>query len=762
VAHTLWLLVLLKLLTPSMVGISLPERSERASDKVARDEPPITGAQASLLPLSPAFTDGAKALNRSPRGRDQDPNRSVAVPSAEGHLLAKQIARREPSQTPGERHGGRASLPASTQRFPVAQFFRWKEVAIGLWLVGAVGCWSIVALQAHRFRRLLRCVREAPADLKSRVTAAARRLGLKHVPEAAIVPARLSPMIWAALTGRPRLLVPEELWARLDSAQKDAVLTHELAHLKRRDHWVRRVETVVLGLYWWFPVVWWTRRELERTEEACCDAWVLWAMPDGADAYADALVATAAFLSGHRQIVPPGAIAACRTLAIQERLNMILDAAPPYSLARKAPLALLVLGMLSLPVLPGLATSQAPAAPPQKAAASAPPAIQNDGAQGEVKKQAANDRPSVPSNVTTSAGHPAVPTVRVCRATEEEVSARISLAGTLQAPTTVNLQARASGYIVSVHFSPGDIVKLGDLLFTIDSRSYRAELDVAEAQVARAQAHLRRRAQTTAYTKQLNEKSVVSQQEVALHQGEEDEAKAELQAATAARDLARLNLDYTNVRAPLAGKISSPRVSTGGLAVADKTDLAVITSTDPLYASFYVSEQTYLELARWKHEGKMKMGIEAGMPVEVKLLGALATFRKGKIQFVDSRMTPTGIACLASVSNSDGLLLPGMSARVSLQSGPTHRAVLLPDSAWIRDRQVGGKVLVVTAQNVVEARVITVDCQEDGAFALAGGVKVGELVVLEKGSVEVGQHVVPQIVDWHRPVSPVQSDNPPH
>ncbi len=138
----------------------------------------------------------------------------------------------------------------------------------------------------------------------------------------------------------------------------------------------------------------------------------------------------------------------------------------------------------------------------------------------------------------------------------------------------MDLRARVSGYIVNVYFHPGDTVKLGDLLFKIDSRPYQAELDKAEAQVERAEAHHRRRSLETAYSKKLSEKKAVSEQQVALYQGFEDEAKAELRAASAARDLARLNLEYTSVRAPIAGKISNPHVSPGGVAVADQTDLA--------------------------------------------------------------------------------------------------------------------------------------------------------------------------------------------
>jgi RND family efflux transporter MFP subunit len=764
VAHTLWLLVLLKLLTPSLVGISLQQLSRLTAETRARNEPRVTGEQTPHPPSGHPLPDRARASKSASAARvDRGPGagRAVAVRPAEGHSFPEQIAPLEVGQATGERLGQGANLPVSTKQSPVGYFFRWKQVAIGLWFVGALACWSTAALGARRFRRLLRCVREAPADLKSRVLAVAGRLGLEQVPETAIVPARVGPMLWAAMAGRPRLLLPEELWARLDSTQQDAVLTHELAHLKRRDHWVRRIETVVLGLYWWFPVAWWTRRELERTEEACCDAWVLWAMPDGAAAYADALVATAAFLSGHRRMVPPGVTSACRTLAIQRRLNVILSAPSPHSLAGNAPRLLLVLGVLSLPFLPGLAPSRAPAAAPQDAAAAAPAANQNAGVPGQPVQKAAKENPPVPKKLAAPA-NTGLRTVGVCRATEEEVSDQATIPGILQPAMTVDLRARVSGYIVSVYFHPGDTVKLGDLVFRIDSRSYQAELEKAGAQVERAEAHLRRRALMTANTKKLSgEKGVVSQQEVALFQGEEDEAQAELQAARAARDLARLNLEYTSVRAPIAGKISNPHVSRGAVAVADETDLARITSTDPLYVSFAVDEGFYLELARLKREGKMKAGIEVGVPVHVQVGGETKTFRDGKIQFVDGRVNPSGITCRASVSNSDGLLLPGMSARVKLQSGPTHRAILLPSSALIRGRGKEDRLLVLTPQNVVEKREVSVEFALDDARAVARGVKDGELVVLDPAGAKVGQQVIPRLVDWKRLDSPFRSDAAP-
>jgi beta-lactamase regulating signal transducer with metallopeptidase domain len=85
-------------------------------------------------------------------------------------------------------------------------------------------------------------------------------------------------MLWAVLR-RPRLLLPAGLWDDLDEAQRDTLIAHELAHLRRRDHWVRLVEVAATVLYWWHPAVWWARRELREAEEQCCDAWVVWSMP---------------------------------------------------------------------------------------------------------------------------------------------------------------------------------------------------------------------------------------------------------------------------------------------------------------------------------------------------------------------------------------------------------------------------------------------------------------------------------------------------
>src|SRR5437764_925676 len=116
------------------------------------------------------------------------------------------------------------------------------------------------------------------------------------IPVPRLVPGRVPPMLWTGL-GRPQLLLPAGLLGALDPGQRATLLAHELAHLRRRDHWVRRLEFVALGLYWWHPAAWLACRELREAEEQCCDAWVVAALPGAARRYATALVETLDFLA---------------------------------------------------------------------------------------------------------------------------------------------------------------------------------------------------------------------------------------------------------------------------------------------------------------------------------------------------------------------------------------------------------------------------------------------------------------------------------
>lgn len=223
----------------------------------------------------------------------------------------------------------------------------WLGLMPLLWLGGSLLCLGWVTLHALRFRRVLGRVRPAPPALQEEVHSLARRVGLQWGPKVLLVPGAVSPMIWCLGT-KPRLLLPTRLLDLLDRDQRTAILLHELAHLRRRDHWVRWVELAALVLYWWHPVVWWVRRRLRDAEEQCCDAWVVWALNGQGRSYALALLQTVAFFSQARPALPVTASGIGHVPLLRRRLSMIMQANTPRSLSWGALLGLLGLGLLVL------------------------------------------------------------------------------------------------------------------------------------------------------------------------------------------------------------------------------------------------------------------------------------------------------------------------------------------------------------------------------------------------------------------------------
>src|SRR5262249_37936791 len=191
---------------------------------------------------------------------------------------------------------------------------------------------------------------------KAKVANLARALGLGHVPEVVLVPGPVSPMLWS-LFGPARLIVPVELLDRLDEAQRDTLLVHELAHLRRRGHWVRLLELLAGGLYWWHPVVWWARKGLREAEEQCCDAWVVWLLPEAAKSYAVALLETVNFLTD-ALAVPPVASGVGQFPMLQRRLTMIMRGTQPRSLSAAGLVAVGLLGIGLLPFTPSWAQEE--------------------------------------------------------------------------------------------------------------------------------------------------------------------------------------------------------------------------------------------------------------------------------------------------------------------------------------------------------------------------------------------------------------------
>ncbi len=325
-AHGLWLLVLVKLLTPPLLEIPVawPQSAPRPEVAAAAEEPPA--------PPVAAPDEGP------PAGREWE-DLIVAVPPA-------------PAAPPP----ARATTPPA-RRAEAGAGGAWQLALALVWLAGTAAWVGLACCRAVRFRRLLHFAAPAPGWLQEEVDALARRLGLRRSPGAWLVPGRLPPMLWS-LGGPPRLLVPSGLLDCLTADQRATLLLHELAHLRRRDHWVRLVELLATGLFWWHPVVWWARRELREAEEQCCDAWVVWALPGAGRAYATALLECLDFLSDAPAPLPVGASGLGHTDDLKRRLTMIVRGATPRSLTWGGLLIVFGIAALLLPTVPTFAQSQ--------------------------------------------------------------------------------------------------------------------------------------------------------------------------------------------------------------------------------------------------------------------------------------------------------------------------------------------------------------------------------------------------------------------
>jgi beta-lactamase regulating signal transducer with metallopeptidase domain len=374
VAHALWLLVLVKLVTPPLVPVryAWPE-SDRELREAEESKPLFDGRNSDddVPPTSFASPQHVVWVEISrPTGfmspqREQgddavglgDSTHPTASPPRQQGIEASGWPGLESAEAPDYSKPGlpQTPAPATHQETPgpatqQEELIHWQQFPAAVWLTGSLIWWSIAGVRIARFRRLLRHAQPATTALQDRARILAKQLGLQTCPEISLVSAPISPLLWS-LAAAPTLLLPAALWERLSEAQCDTLLAHELAHLRRRDHWVRRLEFAVLGLYWWLPVAWWARRRVQEAEEQCCDAWVVWALPHAVHAYAAALVETIAFLSRPSLALPQGASGMGHVPLLKRRLTMILNQNAPRRLSWQAWLFLLP-AVAVLPLLP--------------------------------------------------------------------------------------------------------------------------------------------------------------------------------------------------------------------------------------------------------------------------------------------------------------------------------------------------------------------------------------------------------------------------
>ncbi len=224
-----------------------------------------------------------------------------------------------------------------------------------VWGAGTVLLWGLSLWRISRLQRCLRFAEEASADVQQTTALLAERLGLRRCPRVWQVPGRVSPMLWA-FVGPVRIVVPSELFSDLDGPARETLLLHELVHYRRGDHWIRWLELVSLGLYWWHPIAWLLRREIRLAEELACDACVVSQRPTDRRAYAEMLVKTVAFLSSDD--LPSLATGVGTKGSIEERLRKIMLAAFDVRVSRRMKFVVCLVAILFIPLAPILIRAQ--------------------------------------------------------------------------------------------------------------------------------------------------------------------------------------------------------------------------------------------------------------------------------------------------------------------------------------------------------------------------------------------------------------------
>jgi multidrug efflux system membrane fusion protein len=338
------------------------------------------------------------------------------------------------------------------------------------------------------------------------------------------------------------------------------------------------------------------------------------------------------------------------------------------------------------------------------------------------------------------------PPVTAAVAVERQVAQTEEFSGRLEAVERVEIRPRVGGFITSVNFAPGSEVKKGAVLFVIDPRPYQAEVARASAAVSQAQARADLARVELARAEHLLADKAIAQREFDERASSLKELDAAARAARAQEEVARLNLSYTRVVAPIDGRVSKAEITVGNLVDASAV-LTSVVSLDRIYASFDGGEDTYLRLGAVRQKGRpvqVKVGLanEDGFPHE------------GKLEFVDNQLdTSTGsVRMRALLPNRDRSLAPGLFARVQLGGGDaTTRAVLVSDRAVGTD-QSRKFVYVIGADNKAQYRPVTLGPVVDGLRVVREGLRPGERIVVNGlQRVHPGAPVAPQMVAMEAP-----------
>ncbi|MDH4259676.1 MAG: efflux RND transporter periplasmic adaptor subunit [Gammaproteobacteria bacterium] len=349
------------------------------------------------------------------------------------------------------------------------------------------------------------------------------------------------------------------------------------------------------------------------------------------------------------------------------------------------------------------------------------------------------------------------PDVSVAQVVKKSVTEWDDYSGHVEAVESAEIRARVAGQLNRVHYREGGLVEKGQLLFTIDDREYAAAADAARANLARADSRLMLAQQELTRAESLIAARAVSQGELESRQVEFQQAEADKLAAKAGLTQAELNLGFTRVRAPFAGRAGAALVNPGNLVAPNESLLTTLVSIDPVYVTFTGDERTYLRYQDLGRSGNRESSRDAPNPVLVGLANEEGYPHKGEMNFVDNAIDPDSgtIRARAVLPNPDGVFTPGLFARVRLLGGSLTDALLIHDQAVLTD-QDRRFVYIIGEGNTAERRDVRLGAHVEGLRVVESGLAPGDKVIVN-GMRKIffpGQPVKPRDVPMDQPDQP--------
>ena len=344
---------------------------------------------------------------------------------------------------------------------------------------------------------------------------------------------------------------------------------------------------------------------------------------------------------------------------------------------------------------------------------------------------------------------PPPPTVTISSSEQSQIIDWEIATARVQAIEAVEVRPRVSGHLTEVHFAAGQIVHKGDVLFVIDRRWYKAELDRTTAEVLRAEAALDNAQRISRRADALLKSHTISQEEADERRSELAEAVAALKSADAARDSAQLDYEQSEVRSPISGRISRAFLTEGNYVSGvpgSNTLLTTVMSVDPVYIYATLDEAAYLRLLRLKAAGKLPLDQNGNLPIQMELTDEEGFPRSGYIESFDNQVSAdtASITVRAVFPNTDGNLTPGLFARVRIPASAQHSALLISETAICTD-QSQKYVLVVDQNDIAQYRKVILGGLVEGKRIVSEGITASDqIIVVGQARVQPGMKVLPQ------------------